>query len=94
MNHKRGERMWRREALQVTDTAGPKRPLVSHAFCSALPVAKGDHHADHWAPFGRLVLEAAYEATLWSAALNARRGGSNVGPLTLLCGGAFGNRKN
>lgn len=78
--------------VEVTDAAGPKRPLVSQAFCSALPVAYGDHHADHWAPFARLILEAAYEATLWSAVLNARRGGSNVVLLTLLGGGAFGNR--
>jgi hypothetical protein len=78
--------------VEVTDGAGPKRPLVSQAFCSALPVAYGDHHTDHWAPFARLVLEAAYEATLWSAVLNATRGGSNVVLLTLLGGGAFGNR--
>ena len=78
--------------VEVTDAAGPKRPLVSQAFCSALPVAYGDHHPDRWAPFARLVLEAAYEATLWSAVQNARRGGSNVVLLTLLGGGAFGNR--
>lgn len=78
--------------VEVTDAAGPKRPLVSQAFCSALPVAYGLHHADHWAPFARLVLEAAYEATLWSTVLNARRGGSNIVLLTLLGGGAFGNR--
>lgn len=38
-----------------------------------------------------LVLEAAYEATLWAALLNAQRGASNVVFLTLLGGGAFGN---
>jgi hypothetical protein len=37
------------------------------------------------------VLEAAYEATMWSAILNASRGASNVLLLTLLGGGAFGN---
>jgi hypothetical protein len=37
-------------------------------------------------------LEAAYEATLWAAACNAERGASNVVLLTLLGGGAFGNR--
>lgn len=80
--------------VEVTDAAGPKRPLVSQAFCSALPVAYLDHPTDHWAPFARLVLEAAYEATLWSAVMNARRGGSNIVLLTLLGGGAFGNREN
>ena len=39
----------------------------------------------------RLVLEAAYEATMWAAVLNAQRGASNVVLLTLLGGGAFGN---
>jgi hypothetical protein len=36
-------------------------------------------------------LEAAYEATLWAAALNAQRGASNIVLLTSLGGGAFGN---
>jgi hypothetical protein len=38
-----------------------------------------------------LVLEAAYEATLWAAVLNARRGRSRTVLLTSLGGGAFGN---
>ncbi len=38
-----------------------------------------------------LVLEAAYEATMWTTMLNAQRGASNVVFLTLLGGGAFGN---
>jgi hypothetical protein len=37
------------------------------------------------------VLEAAYEATLLAAVLNARRGRSNIVLLTRLGGGAFGN---
>ena len=44
-----------------------------------------------WAPFASLVLDAAYEATLLAAVLNASRGASNVVLLTLLGGGAFGN---
>lgn len=40
------------------------------------------------------VLEAAYEATMLAAALNAQRGASNVVFLTLLGGGAFGNRNS
>ena len=76
---------------EVTDAAGPSRPVVSQVFCSALPVAYTDVPADVWAPFARLVLEAAYEATLCAAVLNARRGSSNVVFLTLLGGGAFGN---
>jgi hypothetical protein len=38
-----------------------------------------------------LVLEGAYEATMWAAVLNAQRGVSNVVLLTSLGGGAFGN---
>lgn len=47
----------------------------------------------HWKDFALLVLEAAYEATVWSAILNAQRGGSNVILLTSLGGGAFGNKE-
>lgn len=78
--------------VEVTDAAGPDRPHVSQAFCSALPVAYTPVPPMHWEPFALLVLEAAYEATLWAAVLNAQRGISNVAFLTLLGGGAFGNR--
>ena len=77
--------------VEVTDTDGPDRPVVSQAFCSALPVSYSDVPPLHWEPLARLVLEAAYEATLWTAVLNVRRGASNVVFLTLLGGGAFGN---
>jgi protein-tyrosine phosphatase len=77
--------------VEVTD--GPSDPpiIVSQAFCSALPVAYSGLPAHQWTTFARLVLEAAYEATLCAAALNAGRGGSNIVLLTLLGGGAFGN---
>ncbi|MEZ4281607.1 MAG: hypothetical protein R3F21_18530 [Myxococcota bacterium] len=68
--------------------------LVSQAFCSALPIAyhNFEESGDRvWAPLATLVLEAAYEATLWTAVLNARRGASRRVLLTLLGGGAFGN---
>jgi hypothetical protein len=77
--------------VEVTQAKGPHRPLVSQAFCSALPVAYSRVPPAHWEPFAVLVLEAAYEATLWAAVLNAQRGLSNVVFLTLLGGGAFGN---
>lgn len=77
--------------VEVTAAAGPNRPRVSQAFCSALPVAYRDIPPARWQPFASLVLEAAYEATMWAAVLNARRGKSNVVFLTLLGGGAFGN---
>jgi len=74
---------------------------VGQVFASALPVAyaRGTKSTD-WAPFARLVLRAAYDATLAAAALAARKKsvGSGGAPtrvsvfLTCLGGGAFGNR--
>ena len=64
---------------------------VSQAFCSALPVSYSTIPPERWTSFATLVLEAAYEATLWAAVLNAQRTPSNVVYLTRLCGGAFGN---
>jgi urease alpha subunit len=45
----------------------------------------------HWEAFASLVLQAAYEATMSAAVLNAQRGASNVVLLTQLGGGACGN---
>jgi len=77
--------------VEVTDAAGGRRPVVSQAFCSALPVAYTAVPASHWVAFASLVLEAAYEATILAAVLNAYRGASNVVLLTQFGGGAFGN---
>ncbi|MCJ2126973.1 hypothetical protein [Methylobacterium sp. J-077] len=76
--------------VEVTEGQAPG-PLVTQVFCSALPVAYSDVPAAAWAPFARLVLEAAYEATLLTGVLNATRGGSPRVLLTRLGGGAFGN---
>ncbi|MEM8924613.1 MAG: hypothetical protein AAGD35_14010 [Actinomycetota bacterium] len=75
---------WRTE---VTLPAGGH--TVSQAYCSALPVAYGV--AGHWEPFARLVLDAAYEATLAAAVANREDSGSNRVYLTQLGGGVFGN---
>jgi hypothetical protein len=77
--------------VEVTDAPSERRPFVSQAFCSALPVAYSQVPARYWQAFASLILEAAYEATMWSAVLNATRGASNVVLLTFLGGGAFGN---
>lgn len=77
--------------VEATEAEGPKRPRISQALCSALPVAYSDVPSPRWEMFASLVLEAAYEATMWAAVLNAQRGASNVVFLTLLGGGAFGN---
>ncbi|WP_170339687.1 hypothetical protein [Ruegeria arenilitoris] len=78
--------------VEVTDVQAEKPFLVSQAFCSALPVAYSRISAQIWEPFARLVLEAAYEATLWAGLINSTRGISNIVLLTRLGGGAFGNR--
>ncbi len=65
---------------------------VSQAYCSALPVAYGKQPTDDWAMFAQLVLDAAYEATLAAAVMNAERTGNRVVYLTLLGGGVLGNR--
>ena len=45
----------------------------------------------HWPPFASLILQAAYEATMWAAVLTTQRGTPNVVLLPRLGGGAFGN---
>lgn len=67
--------------------------VVSQAYCSALPVANIALSARRWQRFACLILEAAYEATLCAALLNAQQYGSSRVFLTLLGGGAFGNDK-
>ena len=65
--------------------------MVSQAFCSALPAAYTRVPPPRWEAFASLVLQAAYEATMWAAVHNAQRGASNVVLLTSLGGGAFRN---
>ncbi len=65
---------------------------VSQAYCSALPVAYGRQPTDQWTDFAKLILDAAYEATLAAAVLNTARTGNPAVFLTQLGGGVFGNR--
>jgi hypothetical protein len=65
--------------------------IVTQAFCSAVPVAYSDQSSELWEPLARLVLEAAYEATLHLGLLNQEQTGSSRVFLTMLGGGAFGN---
>jgi len=86
-----------RQALQIglhwdtQVTLGDASHTVSQAYCSALPVAYTGHAQELWAPFAKLVLEAAYEATICAAILNADRNQNNRLFLTLLGGGVFGD---
>jgi hypothetical protein len=77
--------------VQVTDVEDEQ--LVSQAFCSALPVSYSGIPSERWESFAVLVLEGAYEATLWAAVINAHDTGSRVLFLTRLGGGAFGNER-
>ena len=86
-----------RQALQIglhwdtQVTLGDASHTVSQAYCSAMPVAYTNHTKELWAPLAKLVLEAAYEATICSAILNGYRNRNNRLFLTRLGGGAFGN---
>ncbi|XCN75209.1 MAG: hypothetical protein Q3M24_10905 [Candidatus Electrothrix aestuarii] len=66
--------------------------LVSQAYCSALPVAYSAFSSNLWEHFATLVLEASYEATICAALLNREQTGNKTVYLTLIGGGAFGNR--
>lgn len=86
-----------RQALQIglhwdtQVTLGDASHTVSQAYCSAMPVAYTPHTKELWAPLAKLVLEAAYEATICAAILNRDRNRNNRLFLTRLGGGAFGN---
>jgi len=64
---------------------------VTQVFCSALPLAYAGGDPRRWEPLARLVLDAAYEATLAAAVPVAARTGNRTVYLTLLGAGAFGN---
>ena len=76
-----------------TQVRPPGTHRVCQVFASALPVAYASAPAASWAPFAKLVLRAAYEATLLAASCKAAARGERVRLyLTLLGGGAFGNQ--
>ena len=79
-----------------TQAKPPHTHRVCQVYASALPVAyaSSTRPAD-WEPFARLVLRAAYEATLAVGACKAAEAGAGKRVpvfLTSLGGGAFGNR--
>jgi len=72
--------------------------LVTHALCSAVALNYNPGAcAEEWAPLASLILEAAYEATLYVALEASRRHsdspGAKVVLLTLVGGGVFGNSR-
>jgi hypothetical protein len=79
---------------EVTTQPGPGS-RVSQALCSALPLGGySDVESGVAAAFATLILEGAYEATMWAAVINAARTGNNTVFLTHVGGGAFGNESD
>jgi len=76
---------------QTQVTLGDCTHRVSQAYCSAMPVNYARLDPEAWEGFACLILEAAYEATLCAAILNASESGVSKVFLTRLGGGAFGN---
>jgi len=76
-----------------TEVTG-KDHRVCQVFSSALPVAYAKKTPSKaWEPFGRLILDATFEATLAVGAILAAERGERVKVyLTAVGGGAFGNR--
>ncbi len=75
-------------------TISDNKQRVSQIYCSALPVAYSTIPPFEWAAFARIILEATYEATLYAALINLKKYNSNKVFLTLVGGGAFGNKPN
>jgi len=65
---------------------------VTQLYCSALPVAYSNHPVELWEDFAKLVLNAAYEATFFCALQRQKPEQRGKLYLTLLGGGAFGNK--
>lgn len=73
-------------------TISENKQLVSQAYCSALPVSYSHIDSNYWSDFACLILEATYEATFWAALINYENTKNNEVFLTLVGGGAFGNK--
>jgi len=71
----------------------PQRHKVSQVYCSALPVGYSHIYPEKWEAFARLILEATYEATLFTTLINRAKTGSNKVFLTLVGGGVFANEE-
>ncbi len=75
-------------------TISKTKHLVSQIYCAALPVAYSSIEPEQFANFATLILEATYEATLYVAMINYAKTGNNKVFLTLVGGGAFGNKNS
>eukprot|EP01041_Mallomonas_annulata_P006280 gene6280-12720_t len=68
------------------------KQIVSQAYCSALSCGYSNIPLSTWEPFACIILNAAYEATLWAGVANYAKEGSSGVLLTFLGGGVFGNK--
>lgn len=77
--------------VQVTSIDDSKQ-IVSQVLCSAVGISYTLVRASEWRLFALLILEAAYEATLWTGVINYFAS-KRITPtfLTFVGGGAFGN---
>lgn len=68
-------------------------PRVTQVYCSAVSCSYSGIQTSHWASFAKIVLDAAYESTLWAALLSPTppASGHYKVYLTFIGGGAFGN---
>lgn len=73
-------------------TIGLTQNLITQVYCSALPVSYTNIETELWSDFAKVILEATYEATFYVALKNYERTGNNKIFLTLIGGGAFGNK--
>lgn len=74
-------------------TISDDKQKVSQIYCSALPVAYCQTDSIYCENFARMILEATYEATFFTAMKNMEDNNSNLVYLTLVGGGAFGNEE-
>lgn len=79
--------------MQPTNLSSAECPCVTQVYCSALSCGYSGVHNSLWEPLARLVLEAAYEATLWEAVIyqSSIYSQSKDVFLTFLGGGVFKN---
>jgi len=73
-------------------TISKNENFITQVYCSALPISYSDIETKMWSDFAKIVLEATYEATLYIALKNYENTKNNKVFLTLIGGGAFGNK--
>ncbi|MCK5780832.1 MAG: hypothetical protein KAH04_07405 [Psychrilyobacter sp.] len=74
-------------------TISDNNNLITQVYCSALPIAYSMEKEELWSEFAKLILEATYESTFYAALKNYEKTKNNKVFLTLIGGGAFGNKE-